>query len=182
MHRHFDPSLQGTQSDISSIKYCGESMKFRERDLGSDEYDSSGKVQQAQVGNLKLELPLDDDDYLMPLPQHTQSASTYLDLKNSTDHLANLNIFQNYSELFQNNIDNPEYLMNNESAPDQTVGLPVVDQFEVPPSPGTTEVPTGAYLPQKSSEEESDHECYNDFDRLRRELQPLQKNKDGSIV
>ncbi|KAH1010683.1 hypothetical protein HUJ05_004940 [Dendroctonus ponderosae] len=182
MHRHFDPSLQGTQSDISSIKYCGESMKFREKDVGSDEYDSAGKVQQAQVGTLKLELPLDDDDYLMPSPQHTQSASTYLDLKNSTDHLANLNIFQNYSELFQNNIDNPEYLMNNESAPDQTVGLPVVDQFEVPPSPGTTEVPTGPYLPPKSSEEESDHECYNDFDRLRRELQPLQKNKDGSIV
>lgn len=28
-------------------------------------------------------------------------------------------------------------------------------------------------MQQKSSEEESDHEYYNDFDRLQRELQPL---------
>lgn len=39
-----------------------------------------------------------------------------------------------------------------------------------------TGVPAGGppYLTQqKSSEEESDHEYYNDFDRLQRELQPL---------
>ncbi|KAL1517887.1 hypothetical protein ABEB36_001592 [Hypothenemus hampei] len=179
MHRHFDPSLQGTQSDISSIKYCGNSMKFREQDLGSDEYDSSGKSQQAQVGNVKLDLPLDEDDYLMPSPQHKQTTSTYLDLKN--DHVSNPNIFQNYSELFQNNIDNPEYLMNNDSPPDQTVGLPNVADF-APSAPSAAVVEVTKVSP-KSSEEESDHECYNDFDRLRRELQPLQKsNNDGAIV
>lgn len=167
-HRHFDP-LQGTQSDLSSVKYCGG---------GSDEYDSSGKSQQAQVGNLKLELPLDEDDYLMPSPQHNkQGTSTYLDLKNATEHVSNPNLFPpNYSELFQNNIDNPEYLMSNEPIP-QTVGLPDVSEFIVPPSPGTSEPPN---VPPKSSEEESDHECYNEFDRLRREMQPLQK--DPSIV
>ncbi|XP_066256527.1 epidermal growth factor receptor isoform X2 [Euwallacea similis] len=180
-HRHFNPSLQGTQSDVSSIKYCGDSLKFGEPDIGSDEYDSSGKSQ-AQVGNLKLELPLDEDDYLMPSPQHKQnSTSTYLDLKNATDHVSNPNLFQNYSELFQNNIDNPEYLMSND-APAQTVGLPDVSDFTVPPSPGTGEVPKNGFLPPKSSEEESDHECYNDFDRLRRELQPLQKGNDAAIV
>lgn len=182
MHRHFDPNLQGTQSDISSIKYCGDSLKLRETDIGSDEYDSSGKSQHAQVGNLKLELPVDEDDYLMPSPQHAQGASAYLDLKNTTDHASNPNLFQNYSDLFQNNIDNPEYLMGNEAPPEQTIGLPDVSDFVVPPSPGTADGAKGPYLPQKSSEEESDHECYNDFDRLRRELQPLQKNKDGAIV
>lgn len=182
MHRNFDASLQGTQSDISSIKYCGDSLKFREADIGSDEYDSSGKSQHAQVGNLKLELPVDEDDYLMPSPQHTQGPSAYLDLKNATDHVSNPNVFQNYSDLFQNNIDNPEYLMNNESAPDQTVGLPDVSDFVVSSSPGAVELQKGPYIPPRSSEEESDHECYNDFDRLKRELQPLQKNKDGAIV
>lgn len=143
--------------------------------MGSDEYDSSGK--QAQVGNLKLELPLDEDDYLMPSPQHKQTTSTYLDLKNATEHVSNPNLFPpNYSELFQNNIDNPEYLMSNEPIIPQTVGLPDVSEFIVPPSPGT-QPPN---IPPKSSEEESDHECYNEFDRLRREMQPLQK--DPSIV
>lgn len=33
------------------------------------------------------------------------------------------------------------------------------------------------YPPQKSSEEESDHEYYNDIDRLQRELQPLRRNE-----
>lgn len=179
-HRHFDPSLQGTQSDLSSVKYCGDSMKLR-NDMGSDEYDSSGKSQQAQVGNLKLELPLDEDDYLMPSPQHKQTTSTYLDLKNATEHVSNPNLFPpNYSELFQNNIDNPEYLMSNEPIPAQTVGLPDVSEFIVPPSPGTSEPPKEHYVLPKSSEEESDHECYNEFDRLRREMQPLQK--DPSLV
>lgn len=178
---HFHPSLQGTQSDISSIKYCGDSLKLRESDMGSDEYDSSGKSQQAQIGNLKLELPVDEDDYLMPSPQHTQTTSTYLDLKNTTDHASNANL---YTDLFKNNIDNPEYLMGNESPIEQTVGLPDVSDFVVPPSPSSvSDVVKAVYLPpHKASEEESDHECYNDVDRLRRELQPLQKCKDGAIV
>lgn len=33
------------------------------------------------------------------------------------------------------------------------------------------------YVAQKSSEEESDHEYYNDIDRLQRELQPLRRNE-----
>ncbi len=53
----------------------------------SDEL-SSGSIskREAQVGNLKLDLPLDDDDYLMPSPQQGQSVTTtatsaaYMDL------------------------------------------------------------------------------------------------------
>ncbi|XP_076263904.1 epidermal growth factor receptor isoform X1 [Rhynchophorus ferrugineus] len=177
--RHFDQSLQGTQSDLSSVNYCGEPMKLRESDLGSDEYDSSGKSQQTQISNLKLVLPVDEDDYLMPSPQHAQAVSTYLDLKNTSDHASNPNL---YSDLFRTNIDNPEYLMSNEpSSPiEQTIGLPDVSDFVVPPSPGVSEAVKVGYMPR--SEEESDHECYNDLDRLRREMQPLQKCKDGAIV
>lgn len=41
--------------------------------------NSIGK-REAQVGALKLELPLDEDDYLMPSPQQSQAPSTYMDL------------------------------------------------------------------------------------------------------
>lgn len=36
--------------------------------------------QQAQVGNLKLDLPLDEDDYLMPSPQLPANKTQYMDL------------------------------------------------------------------------------------------------------
>ncbi|KAJ8922134.1 hypothetical protein NQ315_004068 [Exocentrus adspersus] len=177
----FDPSARNSESDGSSMRYCGESIKMRD-DMGSDEYDSGRS--QAQVGTLKLELPVDEDDYLMPSPQQTQGNSTYVDLidsKNSDG--SNSNIFRAYSDFYKNNIDNPEYLMNNDP-PSQTIGLPTVSEF-VHASTNASDPgfkPAQPYLPQRSSEEESDHEYYNDFDRLQRELQPLKKNKDGAIV
>lgn len=51
--------------------------------LVSDCTDSSDELsasKQAHVGNLKLDLPLDEDDYLMPSPQQSQSTTTYMDL------------------------------------------------------------------------------------------------------
>ncbi|KAJ3660838.1 hypothetical protein Zmor_005269 [Zophobas morio] len=145
-------------------------MKVRD-DVSSDEYDSGPS--KAQVGSLKLDLPVDEDDYLMPSPQQTQGASTYVDLIDSqnTDNPSQSGVFRSL-DFYKNNIDNPEYLMSNEAAPSQTVGLPAI--------PENTNFPP--FQPQRSSEEESDHEYYNDFDRLQRELQPLQRNKDGAIV
>jgi hypothetical protein len=35
---------------------------------------------EAQVGGLKLDLPLDEDDYLMPSAQQSQNNTTYMDL------------------------------------------------------------------------------------------------------
>ncbi|CAH1179272.1 unnamed protein product [Phaedon cochleariae] len=174
-----DPSAQTSQSDGSSIRYCGDSVKMRD-DLGSDEYDSARS--QAQVGTLKLELPVDEDDYLMPSPQQAQGNTTYVDLIDSKNpESASSNVFKTYQDFYKNNIDNPEYLMNND-APSQTVGLPTVSEFVNSASNGEPVGFKQGYLPQKSFEEESDHEYYNDFDRLQRELQPLQKNKDGAIV
>ncbi|EFA01355.2 epidermal growth factor receptor isoform X1 [Tribolium castaneum] len=137
---------------------ASDTLKMRD-DMSSDEYDSGPS--KAQLGSLKLDLPVDEDDYLMPSPQQTQGASAYVDLIDSKNSdTSNQSVFRSL-DFYKSNIDNPEYLMNNEAAPSQTVGLP-----QVP----------------RSSEEESDHEYYNDFDRLKRELQPLQRNKDGAIV
>lgn len=79
-------------------------------------------------------------------------------------------------------VDNPEYIIG-QAAPSHLrsataappsaalsdanrVGLPIVG------APANGGVPR--YMTtQRSSEEESDHEYYNDFDRLQRELQPL---------
>lgn len=139
-------------------------------DISSDEYDSGPS--KAQLGSLKLDLPVDEDDYLMPSPQQIQGASAYVDLIDSQN--GEPSVFRSYPDFYKNNIDNPEYLM---SAPSQTIGLPVVT---TPPLVQNGNYPT--LHPQRSSEEESDHEYYNDFDRLQRELQPLQRNKDGAIV
>ena len=49
----------------------------------SDESSNLSK-REAQVGGLKLDLPLDEDDYLMPSPQQSQTATTYMDLIGDT--------------------------------------------------------------------------------------------------
>lgn len=174
----YDHSPQTTQSDSSSIRYGGDPLKKLD-DLGSDEYDSARS--QAQVGTLKLELPVDEDDYLMPSPQQSQTNTTYVDLIDTKNSESNPNIFKSYSEFYKNNIDNPEYLMNNDNPPCQTVGLPTVSEF-VNSNSAENQIRKNGLPHQKSVEEESDHEYYNDFDRLQRELQPLQQAKNGALV
>ncbi|KAK9695926.1 Protein tyrosine and serine/threonine kinase [Popillia japonica] len=198
-----DPnSLLTMNSDASSIRYCGDSLntkvtartvipaRTRRCDPGSDEYDSGRS--QAQVGNLKLELPLDEDDYLVPSPQQNQNPSNYVDLigdaRNShADGAApNSNIYNNrsFSEFSKTNIDNPEYLMNGDT-PCQTIGIPTVSEFVQAAETHTNNCASNPaqlyHHPQKSVEEESDHEYYNDFDRLQRELQPLQKKNETAV-
>lgn len=166
-----DPNTLKAASDGSSMRYCGAPIKMKD-DMGSDEYDAARS--QAQVGTLKLELPVDEDDYLMPSPQNSQGATTYVDLIDSKNGAS-------YGD-FRNHIDNPEYLMNSE-APSQTLGIPTVSELVQANSGGGH--PDGAnplpYQPPRSSEEESDHEYYNDFDRLRRELQPLQRKGETTV-
>lgn len=67
-------------------------------------------------------------------------------------------------------LDNPEYIMSQDEGPltPQTLGIPTPDLEKVLPNGAF-----GSQIRQRSSEEESDHEYYNDFDRLERELQPL---------
>lgn len=67
-------------------------------------------------------------------------------------------------------LDNPEYIMSQDEGPltPQTLGIPTPDLEKV-----LTNGAFGSQIRQRSSEEESDHEYYNDFDRYDRELQPL---------
>lgn len=176
-HRHYYNNGV-CASDTSSSRYCSDPMKTRP-DEGN--FDGMPKVKEAQVGNLKLNLPLDEDDYLMPSPQHNQSASAYMDLIGDGGEGQDVKDlrFSNFVES-KRCIDNPEYLMSEENVPTQTLGIPTAEPSAAPESLCTSEgsesAPTGKYLPQRSVEEESmsDHEYYND---LQRELQPLRRNE-----
>jgi L1 cell adhesion molecule len=74
-------------------------------------------------------------------------------------------------------VDNPEYHIMNTDVPVHqnldTLGIPTVVHAAQAPCNGTVAGQRPYVTQQKSSEEESDHEYYNDFDRLQRELQPL---------
>jgi len=62
-------------------RYCRDPLNILGKDTSDGCYsDASGRSRQANVGNLKLDLPVDDDDYLMPSPQTNTNATTYLDV------------------------------------------------------------------------------------------------------
>ncbi|CAH1394457.1 unnamed protein product [Nezara viridula] len=151
-------------------RYCSDPLAPRE-EIVVDERDGIPTIasrREAQIGNLKLELPLDEDDYLMPSPHQSQATTAYMDLIGDTHSAAQANkqgdanglsnTYPDFIPAGTSMVDNPEYHL----CIGQTLGIP-------PPPPPLTH--------QKSSEEESDHEYYNDFDRLQRELQPLRRNE-----
>lgn len=171
-------------SDSSSSRYCSDPMKGRP-EVCETNFDNMSKVKEAQVGNLKLNLPLDEDDYLMPSPQHTQNTSTYMDLIGETGENQEMKDlrFSNFVGGKRTCVDNPEYLMSEENALPQTLGIPTesvpMESLCMSEGSGSESMPgpsTSKYLPQRSVEEESmsDHEYYND---LQRELQPLRRNE-----
>ncbi|XP_055379373.1 epidermal growth factor receptor [Condylostylus longicornis] len=74
------------------IRYCKDPMN--KTSSGDDETDSNAR--EVGVGNLRLDLPVDEDDYLMPTCQNNNTApSGYMDLIGVPA-----------------SVDNPEYLMN----------------------------------------------------------------------
>lgn len=164
-------------SDSSGSRYCSDATK------SDGNFDSMSKTKEAQVGNLKLNLPLDEDDYLMPSPQQNQSASAYMDLIGESGEGHDVKDLKNFGFVgisAKRCVDNPEYLMSDESVPTQTIGIPVEPVALESPcaseASDATPRATSNYLPQRSVEEESmsDHEYYND---LQRELQPLRRNE-----
>ncbi|XP_014252271.1 epidermal growth factor receptor isoform X2 [Cimex lectularius] len=145
------------------LRYCSDPVALRDCELGIGD-ECAGIRREAHVGDLKLDLPLDEDDYLMPSPQQSQATTAYMDLIGDSklpEHSDRNGMLSKYPDFIPAQsavVDNPEYHF----VVDQTLGIPH-------PAP---------VLPhQKSSEEESDHEYYNDFDRLKRELQPLRRNE-----
>ncbi|CAH0768676.1 unnamed protein product [Bemisia tabaci] len=162
--------LRKYSSEHQPSRYCTDPLGKGESDTSDD---LMSVKREAQVGDLKLELPLDEDDYLMPSPQ-TSQPTQYMDLIGDSK-LPNDTIkpgmTRNYNPDFlpgpQTSVDNPEYhFVANQIS--QTIGIPHPVMGANGPCLG---------IQQKSSEEESDHEYYNDFDRLQRELQPLRRNE-----
>lgn len=86
-----------------------------------------------------------------------------------------INGYRKYPEFLsiagKTSLDNPEYIMGQDDGPlsPQIIGIPTTDLGKV--------LANGAFgsqqVKQRCNEEESDHEYYNDFDRLERERQPL---------
>ncbi|XP_075230071.1 epidermal growth factor receptor isoform X2 [Lycorma delicatula] len=163
------------------FRYCSDPLAARECVDGTMEGGHPGKREAQVLCDLKLDLPLDEDDYLMPSPQQSQPTTTYMDLISDSnvqngEHIAVPVTMRNHNGQpeFLPSVDNPEYHLvmglgiPHPGTTNPTVGVPGVTV----PGSSTSTVP-----PHKSSEEESDHEYYNDFDRLKRELQPLRRNE-----
>lgn len=147
-------------------RYCSDPLKN-----GDDETDTSREI---GIGNwIRLDLPLDEDDYLMPTGPAQPSNTGYMDLVgvsqpavDNPEYLLNSNPAANImtisSTVKENNINNNNNsLLNNLNnlqakvditAPTQTLGIPLTIPTEPPVS---------------------EHEYYND---LQRELQPLNNN------
>ncbi|KAH8347949.1 hypothetical protein KR084_002500 [Drosophila pseudotakahashii] len=143
---------------------------------GDDETDSSAR--EVGVGNLRLDLPVDEDDYLMPTStcQSGPNNNNNTNNPNQNNMAAAVAVAAGYMDLIgvPVSVDNPEYLLNAQTLgvaeapiPTQTIGIPVMGV------PGTMEVKVG---PMPGSEPtSSDHEYYND---TQRELQPLHRNRN----
>lgn len=167
-------------SDSSDSRYHSDPSKVTEKDDMSSE-EAVSKLKEAQVANIKLDLLLDEDDYLMP---STANPSAYMDLiesGNQDPSQAN-GSFQKYP-VIKKAIDNPEYLL---TCPEEAISI-MIENNIIPKSPDavdhnscastpTLQNPTVTFVAQRSIEEESisDHEYYND---LQRELQPLRRNE-----
>ncbi|XP_021924577.1 epidermal growth factor receptor isoform X4 [Zootermopsis nevadensis] len=191
-HHNGQPAHHHHGSESSSSRYCSDPLKMvgnRDCDVPQEDCFDSGAVtgngREAQVGGLKLDLPLDEDDYLMPSAQQNQNNTTYMDLIGDSrlpDNAEPRNgvfkpgLFQ-LGGISKTSVDNPEYHIMNTDIPVHqnvdTIGIPTGTDATHAACNGNIAGQRPCVMQQKSSEEESDHEYYNDFDRLQRELQPL---------
>lgn len=152
-------------------RYCKDPSN-KNSSTGDDETDSSAR--EVGVGNLRLDLPVDEDDYLMPTCQPGPNNNNNMNNPNQNN-MAAVGVAAGYMDLIgvPVSVDNPEYLLNAQTLgvgespiPTQTIGIPVMGV------PGTMEVK----VPMPGSEPtSSDHEYYND---TQRELQPLHRNRN----
>uniref|UniRef100_T1GZA1 Protein kinase domain-containing protein n=1 Tax=Megaselia scalaris TaxID=36166 RepID=T1GZA1_MEGSC len=193
------PDNVGINEDISEDqphlnRYCKDPINKTSSGEG-DETDSN--LREIGVGNLRLDLPVDEDDYLMPTCQKNKgSTSSVNNLNNNNNLSTNANANAGYMDLIAGapSIDNPEYLLNANSTGSNTARIlqgasitsnPDNELVQTPPIPTQTlgipvikaagSNPAGLDVEQQNS----DHEYYND---LQRELQPLRKNGNETRV
>lgn len=149
--------------------------------------------------DMRLSLPVDEDDYLMPSPRSKGLSTTYMDLIGDSRYSNGVDgmdpRLQGYGGFVVpdfvppngqpplQGVDNIEYHLMNRNGPAHPVSMhmprdpgpqyvntcPLGSPAGVPPQPGVVTT-----RKQNSSDEDTDdHEYYNDYDRLKRELQPL---------
>ena len=63
-----------------SIRYCSDPLKMGRDSMAEGSYAPGESIKSHDPSKMRLDLPVDEDDYLMPSPQNNQNASTYLDL------------------------------------------------------------------------------------------------------
>lgn len=154
-------------------RYCSDPLKN-----GDDETDTSREI---GIGNIRLDLPLDEDDYLMPTgPSQSQPTTGYMDLVgvsqpaiDNPEYLLNSNPAANIVTIsstvkennFQN-INNNSLINNlnnvqikNETMPTQTLGIPLTGEPTI-----------------------TDHDYYNDYNDSQREMQPLHNTRSETTV
>ncbi|XP_037941760.1 epidermal growth factor receptor-like [Teleopsis dalmanni] len=153
-------------------RYCKDPMN--KNSSGDDETDSNAR--EVGVGNLRLDLPVDEDDYLMPTCQSDSPTNLNNNSKSVNNNAAAAANAGGYMDLIgvPASIDNPEYLLNaqalsagNAPIPTQTIGIPVLTVCNGAPTMLDITVPG-------SEPTSSDHEYYND---TQRELQPLHRSE-----
>jgi epidermal growth factor receptor len=173
----FDNNSNGQMEHNLPKRYCSDPLKN-----GDDETDTSREIGIGNT-NIRLDLPLDEDDYLMPTgPNQNLPTTGYMDL--------GVGISQ------QPAIDNPEYLLNsNPLAVINSLSATVKDNncfqtinnnnlidnlnnMQMKPDSSMPTQTIGIPL-TNTSEQNSDHEYYND---LQRELQPLHNKRNETTV
>ncbi|KAG7169351.1 Epidermal growth factor receptor-like, partial [Homarus americanus] len=146
---------QRPRGDSLTSRYCSDPLKMLGKDVGDDDCFNGHSPPASTpgygwVGDLRLDLPVDEDDYLMPSPQSSGLATIgpshqhYMDLMPDApdgrrhDHNQPCGFKGSNGTIGQQwvGMDNPEYHMMNARAqmyagrrihPQQTVGVPVLE-------------------------------------------------------
>jgi epidermal growth factor receptor len=165
-------------------RYCSDPLK------NGDQTDSS-----AFIGNIRLDLPLDEDDYLMPMgPSQSSTNGGYMDLIGVPNQQQHQQQHQQQPPIAS--VDNPEYLLNSNPSSAATANIVTISSTIKENSlqhsnnnnnlvNNLNNLPTQTLgIPLTNgegnvSEQNSDHEYYND---LQRELQPLQNHRSETTV
>ncbi|CAO1345298.1 unnamed protein product [Diamesa hyperborea] len=170
-------------------RYCSDPLKN-----GDDLTDSSAR--EIGIGNIRLDLPLDEDDYLMPMGPSQSTNGGYMDLVgvpmqqpsasvDNPEYLLNsnpsaANIVTISSTIKDHNMQQQQHNNNNNNNNNSLVNnlnnlQTKIDNGTTPPTQ-TLGIPltTGNEHINNVSEPVSDHEYYND---LQRELQPLHRSE-----
>lgn len=149
-------SPQRPRGDSLTSRYCSDPLKMlgKDTDMGDDDcFNDCGPPQSAPgygwVGDLRLDLPVDEDDYLMPSPQPSGLATVGPSHQHYMDLTADIPDGRRYHDHMRGKgangvpvtnqvvgMDNPEYHLMNARArmyggrrihPQQMVGVPVLE-------------------------------------------------------